>query len=95
MVTHHAATNLVVDAIKERLERDGLADLVIEVPQGGAAPDPGTARKIERRPKAKTLKIYLPKVLRVEGRNCGNWIMKPISRPLLTGGTFRLPMLWP
>uniref|UniRef100_UPI0040484566 DEAD/DEAH box helicase n=1 Tax=Yoonia sp. TaxID=2212373 RepID=UPI0040484566 len=67
VVTHHAATNLAVDAIKNGLERDGLADLVIEVPQGGAAPDPGTARKIERRPTAKNLKVYLPKVLRVEG----------------------------
>jgi len=67
VVTHHATTKDVVEAIKKGLEKDGLADLVIEVPQGGAAPNPGTARKIERRPGLKSLKIYLPKVLQVEG----------------------------
>jgi type III restriction enzyme len=68
VVTHHAGTQAVVEAIKSGLERDGLADLVIEVPQGGAAPSPGTARKIERRADFRNLQIYLPKVLRVEGQ---------------------------
>jgi len=68
VVTHHAGTQAVVEAIKTGLERDGLADLVVEVPQGGAVTTPGTARKIERRPAMKSLKIYLPKVLRVEGQ---------------------------
>lgn len=67
VVTHHAATRDVVEAIKTGLERDGLADLVIEVPQGGATANPGVARRIERRAEFKSLKIYLPKVLRVEG----------------------------
>lgn len=67
VVTHHAATQAVVEAIKNGLEKDGLADLVIEVPQGGAAPNPGTLRRIERRPAFKTLQIYLPKVLRQDG----------------------------
>lgn len=67
VVTHHAATNTVVEAIKTGLEKDGLADLVLEVPQGGAAQNPGTARRIERRPGFQNLKIYLPKVLRQDG----------------------------
>ena len=67
VVTHHAGTQAVIEAIKTGLERDGLADLVIEVPQGGAAPNPGTSRRIERRPDFKTLQIYLPKVLRRDG----------------------------
>ena len=68
VVTHHAATKDVVTAIKNGLEKDGLADLVIEVPNGGAAPNPGTARKVERRPGFQNLKIYLPKVLRQDGQ---------------------------
>lgn len=68
VVTHHAATQTVVEAIKNGLEKDGLADLVIEVPQGGAAPSLSISRKIERRPDFRNLKIYLPKVLRVEGQ---------------------------
>jgi type III restriction enzyme len=67
VVTHHAGTQAVVQAIKSGLEKDGLADLVIEVPQGGAAPTPGTARKVERRADFRNLQIYLPKVLRVDG----------------------------
>lgn len=67
VVTHHAATRDVVAAIKTGLERDGLADLVIEVPQDGGTTNPSVAHKIERRAELKSLKIYLPKVLRVEG----------------------------
>ncbi|MDO5656776.1 MAG: DEAD/DEAH box helicase family protein [Paracoccus sp. (in: a-proteobacteria)] len=66
VVTHHAATRDVVAAIKTGLERDGLADLVIEVPQEGGATNTGTARKIERRAAFQSLQIYLPKVLKVE-----------------------------
>jgi type III restriction enzyme len=66
VVTHHAGTRDVVEAIKSGLEKDGLADLVIEVPQGGAGPNPGTARRVERRAGFKSLQIYLPKALRVE-----------------------------
>ncbi|MFN3973037.1 MAG: DEAD/DEAH box helicase [Gemmobacter sp.] len=67
VVTHHAATQAVVEAIKAGLEKDGLADLVIEVPQGGANGTPGTARRVERRAQFRNLQIYLPRVLRVEG----------------------------
>jgi type III restriction enzyme len=69
VVTHHATTKDVVGAIKTGLERDGLADLVIEVPQGGTTTTPGTPRKIERRQGFKSLKIYLPKVLRIDGQD--------------------------
>ncbi|MET4126897.1 DEAD/DEAH box helicase family protein [Roseovarius sp. MBR-6] len=69
VVTHHAATRDVVGAIKTGLERDGLADLVIEMPPGGATGNSGEARKIERRAEFKSLKIYLPKVLRVDGED--------------------------
>lgn len=67
VVTHHAATKRVVDAIKEGLEKDGLSDLVLEVPQGAVGLNPGTLRRIERRPAFKSLQIYLPKVLRKDG----------------------------
>lgn len=69
VVTHHAGTQAVVEAIKTGLERDGLADLVLEVPQDGTAANSGVAHKIKRRADFKTLKIYLPKVLRVEGQD--------------------------
>lgn len=68
VVTHHATTQKVVEAIKNGLEKDGLADLVIEVPQGDAAQPAGVARKVERRHDFKSLKIYLPKVLLAEGQ---------------------------
>lgn len=57
----------MVNAIKSGLEKDGLADLVIEVPPGAGPAGSGTARKIERRDTFRTLQIYLPKVLRVDG----------------------------
>jgi hypothetical protein len=44
VVTVHAATKDIVRAIKNGLEKDGLADFVIEVPNGGVAPNPGTVR---------------------------------------------------
>ncbi len=66
VVTHHAGTRDVVEAIKTGLERDGLADLVIEVPQEGGATNSGTARKVGRRVEFKSLQIYLPKVLKLE-----------------------------
>lgn len=67
VITHHASTRDVVEAIKKGLESDGLADLVIEVTQEGAAAVPGTVRRVERRPDFQSTKIYLPKVLRVDG----------------------------
>lgn len=67
VITHHAATRDVVEAIKKGLERDGLADLVLEVPQDAAAGAERQSRRIERRAEFRNLSIYLPKVLRVDG----------------------------
>ena len=66
VVTHHAATRDVVEAIKTGLERDGLADLVIEVPQEGGSTVSGAQRNVQRRAAFKSLQVYLPKVLKVE-----------------------------
>jgi type III restriction enzyme len=63
VITHHAATGDVVQAIKDGLEKDGLADLVIEVPPGTSGARPAVQRRIQRRPDFKSLRIYLPKVL--------------------------------
>jgi type III restriction enzyme len=63
VVTHHAATGEVVAAIKKGLESDGLADLVVELPPDVAGGDGRAVRKVERRPKFRSLRIYLPRVL--------------------------------
>lgn len=63
VVTHHAATGDVVNAIRSGLEQDGLGDLLIEI----APSEPGVkargTRKIPRRKDFATTEIYLPKVL--------------------------------
>ena len=63
VLTHHAATGDVVEAIKKGLESDGLGDLVVELPPGMAGGDGRAVRKVERRPKFRSLRIYLPRVL--------------------------------
>ena len=67
VVTHHAGTEGVVRAIKDRLEKDELADLVLTVAQGGPAGGAGKPRPVQRRPDFKTVEIYLPKVIRADG----------------------------
>ena len=63
IVTHHAGTAAVVQAIKKGLERDGLGDLVLEVSEeDGAVPAHGN-RRIDRRPEFASTRIYLPKVM--------------------------------
>ena len=62
VVTHHAQTAEVVEAIKKGLQRDGLDDLILEVSQEDTGPGVGTER-IERREEFKSLEIYLPKVV--------------------------------
>lgn len=68
IVTHHAGTAEVVAAIKAGLEDDGLGDLVLSVAQADSAATATTLRKIGRRPAFSSTQIYLPKVLRVEGK---------------------------
>ena len=64
VITHHAETKRVVEAIKKGLERDGLGDLHPLVPLDGDAAETGSrTRKIDRRPALASTAIYLPKVM--------------------------------
>ncbi len=67
VITHHADTASVVEAIKEGLEQDGLGDLVLRVTQNDKSALDKTARVVKRRPKFASTEIYLPKVMLVEG----------------------------
>ena len=67
IVTHHAGTAAVVEAIKAGLEQDGLGDLVLQVSQEDAAGAGHGNRKIDRRPAFASTKIYLPKVMVLDG----------------------------
>ncbi len=67
VVTHHADTASVVEAIKDGLEQDGLGDLVLRVTQDDTAGSGKTTRSIKRRATFKSTEIYLPKVMIVEG----------------------------
>lgn len=69
VITHHADTASVVEAIKDGLEQDGLGDLVLRVTQDDKAGAAKTARAIKRRPAFATTEIYLPKVMIVEGEH--------------------------
>lgn len=62
IITHHAETESVVEAIKRGLERDGLGDLHPQVHQDDDATGQGI-RKIGRHPDFASTKIYLPKVM--------------------------------
>ena len=65
VITHHADTAKVVEAIKSGLEEDGLGDLVKEIrPVDGNTRSAGT-RNVKRRDKFTKTEIYLPKVLYV------------------------------
>jgi len=66
VITHHADTANVVEAIKNGLEREGLGDLVLRVSQDDTSGGAGTARKANRRPEFASTEIYLPKVMIVE-----------------------------
>lgn len=71
VITHHADTASVVEAIKRGLEEDGMGDLVKEIKVSDA---PNRARVVPRRDKFKKTEIYLPLVLRVE-----NGIVRPLD----------------
>lgn len=66
VITHHAGTATVVDAIKDGLEQDGLGDLVLRVTQDDKSVMGKTARAIQRRAAFASTEIYLPKVMLVE-----------------------------
>ncbi|SLN77874.1 DEAD/DEAH box helicase [Oceanibacterium hippocampi] len=69
VITHHADTATVVEAIKDGLEQDGLGDLVLHVSQGDGSGAERVARQIKRRPTFAKAEIYLPKVVIVEGND--------------------------
>jgi type III restriction enzyme len=66
VLTHHANTADVVDAIKKGLEEDGMGDLVREIRTVDPA-NPKGPRKVPRRAAFTKTQIYLPKVLWVAG----------------------------
>lgn len=66
VITHHADTATVVEAIKDGLEQDGLGDLVLRVTQDDKSVTGKTARTIKRRPAFASTDIYLPKVMVVD-----------------------------
>lgn len=66
VITHHADTASVVEAIKTGLEQDGLGDLVLQVAQGDGSGDARVTRNINRRPAFASTEIYLPKVMVVD-----------------------------
>lgn len=66
VITHHANTREIVEAVKSGLEQDGLGDLVLSVVQDAANGGGKSSRKIKRRKDFVSTEIYLPKVLLVE-----------------------------
>ena len=68
VVTHHAETGRVVDAIRKGLEGDGLSDLVLNVSgEAGGGGAGGGTRTIRRRPEFETTEIFLPEVFWCDG----------------------------
>jgi type III restriction enzyme len=67
VITHHANTADVVAAIKKGLEEDGMGDLVKEIRTCDAAGMPSGPRTVNRRSRFSNTRIYLPKVLYVNG----------------------------
>jgi len=74
VVTHHADTANVVDAIKQGLEEDGLGDLVKEIKPIDPSAGVRGLRTVPRREKFRKTEIYLPLVLRV-----GNGSTRPLD----------------
>lgn len=68
VITHHAETATVVEAIRSGLEEDGLGDLVKELRiEDGSGGRTGGVRPVPRRKAFAKTEIYLPQVLRVDG----------------------------
>ena len=67
IITHHAVSASVMEAIKAGLERDGLSDLVHQVSQENGGGNGDGPLKINRRPAFKSTEIYLPKVMITDG----------------------------
>ncbi|MCY3630066.1 MAG: DEAD/DEAH box helicase family protein [Bacteroidetes bacterium] len=68
VITHHAKTAVVVEAIKAGLKSDGLGDLVVEIKHNENLSQVETGiQRIQRRSAFHSTEIYLPKVMVVEG----------------------------
>jgi len=67
VITHHAGTAQVVEAIKSGLEEDGLGDLVKEISVENGPGAKRELREIKRRAKFAATEIYLPLVLHRDG----------------------------
>lgn len=67
VITHHADTADVVQAIKQGLEDDGLGDLVKEIKVSDPTATTRKRRVVPRRDKFRQTEIYLPLVLRIDG----------------------------
>jgi type III restriction enzyme len=65
VITHHADTASVVQAIKQGLEEDGLGDLVKEIKATDVTAAAQGRRAVNRRDRFRQTEIYLPLVLRV------------------------------
>ncbi len=68
VITHHANTADVVNAIKKGLEEDGMGDLVKEIRTSDSAA-PSGPRTVFRRSRFAGTAIFLPLVLRVTGND--------------------------
>ena len=66
VITHHTATNEVVERIKDGLEKDGMGDLSQNITVAGMNGSDTSRQKIERKPQFKNTEIFLPKVLWVQ-----------------------------
>ena len=67
VVTHHTETNRVVEAIKDGLEKGGMGDLTLEFSLDIKGDDT-VKRTIHRSKNIGNQRIFLPKVLRVTGK---------------------------
>ena len=66
--THHAETAVVIEKIKDGLEKVGLGDLIVGLNQKENLDEIETGlQRIHRRPAFKSTEIYLPKVVVVDG----------------------------
>ncbi len=69
VITHHANTADVVNAIKRGLEEDGMGDLVKEIRTSDSSGMPSGPRTVFRRSRFAGTAIFLPLVLRVTGND--------------------------
>ena len=66
VITHHAETRSVLEAIKKGLEQDGLGDLPLQIQQEDTNESATWTRTINRRLAFAATEIYLPKVMTVD-----------------------------